>query len=1412
MRKRIATLLLAFAFLIPCMFMLSSCSKDKEDVKVKSIAIELSNSNYTLEGDTITVPYGSKVALSASDFKVTATLEDDTTKVITLKTDEESGFTFESTIPNDIVTPRGEYKLTFGHADVSEKTEIKVKVVMGTIDLSKFSWNYPTTGYTYNGREQTVEISNLPNYMTVQYKTKEKDSVDAGEDGNSKKSTGTYITTATFTCTDTENFNPISGDATISIEWKINKARLTIKAKNQTLAIGEEIEEDVDAIGLVGADYGKLSTIVTNINFDYNPTFTKDAQNRVTTAGTFTVMPSGVEESENYIISYQSGTIKVLDYFNSYSLAYQKLSGTDSLTGVVAVSGSGPNEYNNQIITEVKPVKTSTEETTYYSRIKLFKTMSGSSYETMSFSDEVSLTDLNSISGNSLYVVAYDEETSTFNRSDIVGCGELTLVYKFDFKVTEKSDYLGNYELNPNAREYMLNVGEWDSSKSFNMVYETATGITVSSQLKTGSGNYSTAINLTGANTSAIHKLSITAGGKTYISEINLMIVQSVSIDDIKDDSGSDVTLTTTSGSSSSFNVDSDNLTVDVTGSYDASNIKSLEEDLSNISLGGTGSDIEVKDKSIIKSNGVWYIKFTLTSKDSGSESMYSASRTSIKRTSDEEQTGTGKEMYLFLKLIFNGTIDDDTTAEVKLYNMIDMQSDAESVELISGKSITININFQCLTIRLSNEYANACLMTTGDGATLITASQNGYLATTDIERAGTYKLKITSTSGTTVEYTIIAIEEDFASFDIVCEYEEDGETKEQNFYLTEEYQGNLEFENIDTATGGVYVEVVGYLGLLKAGYTAADIPKTLNLKSIYTYYSGALVDLFDESQVPFATNSKLVKNIELKVGTYGSKKLPCVAFTLYATITEESSRPNEEYETYNATFIFVIYLTTKTYPATLTVGDEEFKFQATATGNGGDLTYHFNGEYADYLYARLEKTTEETKNINKISITLKQAYTDYSYVVSTNEALSDLIKGENQTTAAIEAMISAGTAKRATADNLTIELDVVFTNGVCGFYITTEGFVGYCDDESMAGIGMIVIVSSEAELPVLSTPEDGDGNPSGGDGNPSGPILTDGIDWDNEKFSFDLGTGDDKETLTEQGARIFQDRREVYLFASKTKLGDNGTGLFTLSGYSYSGSCAPNGSGFWVEYCYGVSSGDDNEAGSEGHHNEIHYLSQNMIAPIIHNEYFGNVIEINVGYFEIDSETGEIKSQINYYRIYIVFADSKPDTQLEPTDYSVNISAYGQSFTNGTADEDGKTSLVWDESHNRYIAYLSSEVDIGNDNSMTVSSCTVTKTNTNIVLQGLKQKEGGLSTLNFESAVDLQKISFETMNAGKTEYITGDCVSITVFYTETSDANDEGSVVKWKSAFEIVLVYLNSSNSNTVTPVPSGDVSEIVG
>lgn len=1387
MRKRIATLLLAFVFLIPCMFMLSSCSKDKEDVKVKSIAIELSNSDYTLEGDTITVPYGSKVALTASDFKVTATLEDDTTKVISLKTDKESGFTFESTIPNDDLTPRGEYKLTFGHADVSEKTEIKVKVVMGTIDLSKFSWNYPTTGYTYNGREQTVEISNLPNYMTVQYKTKEKDSVEAGEDGNSKKSTGTYITTATFTCTDTENFNPISGDTSISIEWKINKARLTIKAKSQTLAIGEEIEEDVDAIGLVGADYGKLSTIVTNITFDYNPTFTKDDQNNVTTAGTFTVTPSGQEESENYIISYQSGTIKVLDYFNSYSLAYQRLSGQENLTGDVTVSDTDSNEYTNQVITEVKPVKTGTGETTYYSRIKLFKTKSGSSYETMSFSDEVSLTDLNSISGNSLYVVAYDEETSTFNKSDIVGCGELNLVYKFDFKVTDKSDYSGNYELNPNAREYMLNVGEWDSLKLFDMVYETATGITVSSQLKTGSGDYSSVITLTDANTSAIHKLSITAGGKTYISEISLMIVQSVSIDDIKG-SDSDVTLTTTSGSSSSFNVDSDNLTVDVTGSYDASNIKALEEDLSNISLGGTGSDIEVKDKSIIKSNGVWYIKFTLTSKDSGSESMYSASRTSIKRTSEEEQTGTGKEMYLFLKLIFNGTIDDDTTAEVKLYNMIDMQSDAESVELVSGKSITININFQCLTIRLSNEYANACLMTTGDNATLITASQNGNLATTDIEKAGTYKLKITSTSGTTVEYTIIAVEEDFASFDIVCEYEEDGEIKEQNFYLTEEYQGNLEFENLDTASGDVYVEVVGYLGILKAGYTASDIPETINLKSIYTYYSGALVDLFDESQVPFATNSKLVKNIELKVGAYGSKKLPCVAFTLYATITEESSNPEEEYETYNGTFIFVIYLTTKTYPATLTVGDEEFKFQATATGNGGDLTYHFNGEDADYLYARLEKTTEETKNINKISITLKQAYTDYSYVVSKSEALRELIKGENQTTAAIEAMISAGTAKRATANNLTLELDVQFVNGVCIFYITSEGFVGYCDYETMAGIGIVVLVSSEAELPVLTTPSGGDGNPSGGDGNPSGPNTTGEIDWDNENFSFTLGSGDNEETLTQENARIFQNEREVYLFATKTKLGDNVTGLFTLSGYSYSGSCAPSGCAFWVEYY--VNSGEDEEE----YHNVIQYLSQNLKAPIRHNEYFGNVIEINVGYFEIDSETGEIKSKMAYYTIYIVFEDSEePDTQLEPTGYSVNISAYGQDFTNGTTDEDGKTSLVWDGLHNRYIAYLSSEIDIGNDDSMTVTSCTVTKTNTNIVLQGLKHNEGEWSTLNFENSVVLQKTAFKTMNDAKTEYITGDCVSIYIYYTETSDANDEGSEVNGNPAFEIVLVYLNS-------------------
>ena len=151
MRKKIVTLLLAFAFILPCSLLFTACGNDDDSgkAKVTSIAVELVSTDYTMTDNTITVPWGIKVELDSSDFTVTATLDNSETKVISEKTDTQDGFTFSSTIPNDAITPIGEYSITFSHENVEEDIEIDVNVVKTNVDMTGVEWNY-TNSYNYD--------------------------------------------------------------------------------------------------------------------------------------------------------------------------------------------------------------------------------------------------------------------------------------------------------------------------------------------------------------------------------------------------------------------------------------------------------------------------------------------------------------------------------------------------------------------------------------------------------------------------------------------------------------------------------------------------------------------------------------------------------------------------------------------------------------------------------------------------------------------------------------------------------------------------------------------------------------------------------------------------------------------------------------------------------------------------------------------------------------------------------------------------------------------------------------------------------------------------------------------------------------------------------------------------------------
>lgn len=220
MKRKLAKILLSFAFVVLCCFGFTACKKT--DAKLSSIKVELVNDNYTMSSKVITKEFGDNYQIESSDFKVTAIFDDDSTKELSLKTDTVDGFTFSSTIPTESLddgkTPIGDYVLTFGYADI-ENVEIDFKVTKKAINTSDLTWSY--TSVVYNGEFQSPKIEqDLTGIVNIDY-SNENDKKYVNEANLD------YIATATLSLLDTEHY-ALVGESTINCNWRITKATIDV--------------------------------------------------------------------------------------------------------------------------------------------------------------------------------------------------------------------------------------------------------------------------------------------------------------------------------------------------------------------------------------------------------------------------------------------------------------------------------------------------------------------------------------------------------------------------------------------------------------------------------------------------------------------------------------------------------------------------------------------------------------------------------------------------------------------------------------------------------------------------------------------------------------------------------------------------------------------------------------------------------------------------------------------------------------------------------------------------------------------------------------------------------------------------------------------------------------------------------
>lgn len=218
MKKKIAKIILSCMIVLCGCLGFSACGKNDTTAKVTSVSIELVNDLYTMVDGVITKTYGENYVLKASDFEITANLDDGSKKVLQAETNETLGYTFLSTIPEDEKTPAGEYTLTFGYTDLTETTTVTLKVEKASINTADFTWD--TNSFRYDGNYHSPKIEqNLEGIVNITYGNNNQKDVCYDD--------ASYLATATLSLVDSDNYKFV-GDTTLQKEWKITVGEIEI--------------------------------------------------------------------------------------------------------------------------------------------------------------------------------------------------------------------------------------------------------------------------------------------------------------------------------------------------------------------------------------------------------------------------------------------------------------------------------------------------------------------------------------------------------------------------------------------------------------------------------------------------------------------------------------------------------------------------------------------------------------------------------------------------------------------------------------------------------------------------------------------------------------------------------------------------------------------------------------------------------------------------------------------------------------------------------------------------------------------------------------------------------------------------------------------------------------------------------
>ena len=215
MKKKIFMFVMAFTIILPAAFLLSACGDKKDPPKVTEtgISVYIDEAEVNEQFNTIDVRYGDYTDISElinDKLKVVVNYSNKTSNNLPYG---EGGFAI-SGLPQNLNANEEGYNLTLSYKNFSQDLVLVIR--KASIDISNISWNYSSSEpFTYDGKEKTVAVINLPDGVTIKNYTGTTSATNAG----------TYTAGVELEF-DSANYY-LSGEPQ-ELEWKIEKAQNTI--------------------------------------------------------------------------------------------------------------------------------------------------------------------------------------------------------------------------------------------------------------------------------------------------------------------------------------------------------------------------------------------------------------------------------------------------------------------------------------------------------------------------------------------------------------------------------------------------------------------------------------------------------------------------------------------------------------------------------------------------------------------------------------------------------------------------------------------------------------------------------------------------------------------------------------------------------------------------------------------------------------------------------------------------------------------------------------------------------------------------------------------------------------------------------------------------------------------------------